>query len=85
MDHILESFEKEESLEFVESLETEENIEEKLQKKGKMDGNWNFAENVMGLVIKDKFKCKRKQNHSTVKKRKVTYVMVCFGIPRTSG
>ena len=74
VDHILESFEKEESLEFVESLETEENIEEKLQKKGKMDGNWNFAENVMGLVIKDKFKRKRKQNNSTVKKRKVTYL-----------
>ena len=74
VDHILESFEKEESLEFVESLEIEENIEEKLQKKGKMDGNWNFAENVMGLVIKDKFKHKRKQNDSTVKKRKVTYL-----------
>ena len=74
VDHILESFEKEESLEFVESLETEGNIEEKLQKKGKMDGNWNFAENVMGLVIKDKFKHKRKQNDSTVKKRKVTYL-----------
>ena len=74
VDHILELFEKEESLEFVESLETEENIEEKLEKKGKMDGNWNFAENVMGLVIKDKFKCKRKQNDSTVKKRKVTYL-----------
>ena len=74
VDHILESFDKEESLEFVESLETEENIEEKLQKKGKMDGNWNFAENVMGLVIKDKFKRKRKQNDSTVKKRKVTYL-----------
>ena len=73
-DHILESFEKEGSLEFVESLETEENIEEKLQKKRKMDGNWNFTENVMGLVIKDKFKCKRKQNDSTVKKRKVTYL-----------
>ena len=74
VDHILESFEKEGSLEFVENLETEENIEEKLQKKRKMDGNWNFAENVMGLVIKDKFKCKRKQNDSTVKKRKVTYL-----------
>ena len=55
-------------------METEENIEEKLQKKGKMDGNWNFAENVMGLVIKDKFKRTRKQNDSTVKKRKVTYL-----------
>ena len=74
VDHILESFDKEESLEFVESLETEENIEEKLQKKGKMDGNWNFAENVMGFVIKDKFKRTRKQNDSTVKKRKVTYL-----------
>ena len=74
VDHILESFDKEESLEFVESLETEENIEEKLQKKGKMDGNWNFAENLMGLVIKDKFKHTRKQNDSTVKKRKVTYL-----------
>ena len=74
VDHILELFEKEESLEFVESLETKGNIEEKLQKKGKMDGNWNFAENVMGLVIKDKFKRKRKQNDSTVKKRKVTYL-----------
>ena len=74
VDHILESFEKKESLEFVESLETEGNIEENLQKKGKMDGNWNFAENVMGLVIKDKFKRKRKQNDSTVKKRKVTYL-----------
>ena len=74
VDHILESFEKEESLQFVETLETEENIEEKLHKKGKLDGNWNFAENVMGLVIKDKFKRKRKQNDSTVKKRKVTYL-----------
>ena len=74
VDNILESFDREESLEFVESLETEENIEEKLQKKGKMDGNWNFAENVMGLVIKDKFKRTRKQNNSTVKKRKVTYL-----------
>ena len=74
VDDIVESFEKEESLEFVETLEREENIEEKLQKKGKMDGNWNFAENVMGLVIKDKFKRKRRQNDSTVKKRKVTYL-----------
>ena len=74
VDDILESFDKEESLEFVESLETEENIEEKLQKKGKMGGNWNFAENVMGLVIKDKFKRMGKQNDSTVKKRKVTYL-----------
>ena len=74
VDHILESFDKEESLKFVESLETEENIEEKLQKKGKMDGNWNFAEKVMGLVINYKFKCTRKQNDSTVKKRKVTYL-----------
>ena len=74
VDDILELFDKEESLEFVESLETEENIEEKLQKKGKMDGNWNFAENVMGLVIKDKFKRMRKQNDNTVKKRKVTYL-----------
>ena len=74
VDDILESFDKEESLEFLESLETEENIEEKLQKKGKMDGNWNFAENVMGLVIKDKFKHTRKQNDITVKKRKVTYL-----------
>ena len=74
VDYILESFDKEESLEFVESLETEENIEEKLQKKWKMDGNWNFAENVIGLVIKDEFKRTRKQNDSTVKKRKVTYL-----------
>ena len=85
VDHILESFEKEGSLEFVESLETEENIEEKLQKKGNMDGNWNFAENVMGLVIKDKFKCKRKQNDSTVKKRKVTYVTVLSLLEMHSG
>ena len=74
VDNILESFEKEESLEFVETLETGDNIEKKLHKKGKMDGNWNFAENVMGLVIKDKFKCKRKQKDSSVKKRKVTYL-----------
>ena len=74
VDNILECFEKEECLEFVETLETEDNIEKKLQKKGKMDSNWNFAENVMGLVIKDKFKRKRKQNDSSVKKRKVTYL-----------
>ena len=42
-------FEKEECLEFVETLETEDNIEKKLQKKGKMDSNWNFAENVDGV------------------------------------
>ena len=74
VDHILELFEKEETLEVVDTLETEENIEEKLQKKGKLDGNWNFAENVIGFVIKDKFKHKRKQNDSTVKKRNVTYL-----------
>ena len=74
VDNILECFEKEECLEFVETLETEDNIEKKLQKKGKMDSNWNFAENVMGLVIKDKFKRKRKQNDSSVKKKKVTYL-----------
>ena len=71
VDEILESFEKEEILEFVESLDSQENIEEKLEKKLKLYGNWNFAENVLGLVIKDKFKCKRKKNDITVKKRKL--------------
>ena len=56
MDYILDSFVKEESLEFVESLVTEENREKKLPKEEKLDCNWNFAENVMGLVIKNKFK-----------------------------
>ena len=74
VEDILESFEKKETSEFVDSLVTEENMEENLQKKGKFNGNWNFAENVMGLVIKDKFKRKRKQNDITVKKRKVTYL-----------
>ena len=74
VEDILDSFEKEETLEFVDTLVTEENMEEKLEKKSKFNGNWNFAENVMGLVIKDKFKRKRKRNNSTGKKKKVTYL-----------
>ena len=71
---ILDCFEKEEDLEFVESLVTEENMQEKLQNEQKLDCNWNFAENVMGLVIKDKFKRKRKRNDSNGKRKKVTYL-----------
>ena len=74
VEDILDSFEKEETLEFVGSLVTEENMKDKSQKKENSDGNWNFAENVMGLVIKDKFKWKRKRNDSTGKKKKVTYL-----------
>ena len=51
VEDILDSFEKEETLEFVDTLVTEENMEEKLEKKLKFNGNWNFAENVMGLVV----------------------------------
>ena len=71
---ILDCFEKEEDLEFVESLVTEENMQEKLQNEQKLDCNWNFAENVMGLVIKDKFKRKRKRNENNGKRKKVTYL-----------
>ena len=70
---ILDCFEKED-LELVDSLVTEENMQEKLQNEQKLDCNWNFAENVMGLVIKDKFKWKRKRNDSTGKRKKVTYL-----------
>ena len=73
-DKILDCFEKEEDLEFVDSLVTEENMEEKSQNKQKLYCNWNFAENVMGLVIKDKFKWKRKRKDSTGKRKKVTYL-----------
>ena len=73
-DEILDCFEKEEDLEFVDSLVTEENMEEKSQNEQKLDCNWNFAENVMGLVIKDKFKWKRKRKDSTGKRKKVTYL-----------
>ena len=56
VDYILDSFEKEETLEFVDSLVIEENTEKKLPQEEKSDCNWNFAENMMGLVINDKFK-----------------------------
>ena len=67
-DEILDCFEKE-NLEFVDSLVTEENMEEKSQNEQKLDCKWNFAENVMGLVIKDKFKWKRKRKDSTGKRK----------------
>ena len=73
-DEILDCFEKEEDLEFVDSLVTEENMKEKSQNEQKLDCKWNFAENVMGLVIKDKFKWKRKRKDSTRKREKVTYL-----------
>ena len=74
VDKILDSFEKEGDLEFVDSLVTEEKIKENLQNEEKLDCNWNFAENMMGLVIKDKFKRKRKGNYNTGKRKKVTYL-----------
>ena len=49
-------------------------MKEKLQKEENLDCSWNFAENVMGLVIKDKFKWKRNRTGSTGKKKKVTYL-----------
>ena len=73
-DEILDCFEKEEDLEFVDSLVTEENMEEKWQNEQKLDCKWNFAENVMGLVIKDKFKQKRKREDSSGTRKKVTYL-----------
>ena len=73
-DEILDCFEKEEDLEFVDSLVTEENMEEKSQNEQKLDCKWNFAENVMGLVIKDKFKWKRKRKDNTGKRKKITYL-----------
>ena len=73
-DKILDCFEKEEDLEFIDSLVIEENMEEKSQNEQKLDCNWNFAENVMGLVMKDKFKQKRKRKDSTGKRKKVTYL-----------
>ena len=53
---------------------TEANTEKKLPKEQKLDCNWNFAENMMGLVIKDKFKRKRKRKESTGQRKKVTYL-----------
>ena len=47
-------------------------MEEKSQNEQELDCNWNLAENVMGLVIKDKFKRKRKRRDSTGKRKKVT-------------
>ena len=44
VDDILDSFVKDERLEFVESLVTEENREKKLAKEEKLDCNWNFTE-----------------------------------------
>ena len=73
VEEILDSFEKG-HLEFADSLMTEENMKEKLQKEENLDCSWNFAENVMGLVIKDKFKRKRNRTGSTGKKKKVTYL-----------
>ena len=48
----------------------EEKMKEKLKKEENLDCNWNFAENVMGLVIKDKFKWKRKEMVVLERKRK---------------
>ena len=75
VDNILDVFDKEEDFVMLESLGIDDNTEEKLPKERKLDSNWNFAENRMGLVIKDKFKGKRKRRESmSAQKRKVTYM-----------